>query len=295
MRVLLTGVEGQLGSALSVAFSGHDLVATSRRDLDVRDESAVAAMVAHVRPDLIVDAAAWTDVDACERAPVRAHAVNALGPWWLARAAARIGATLVTVSTDYVFGGATPLVDGVPRRLTEHDPPAPLNAYGRAKAAGEALVRTTLPTHHIVRTSWLCSASERNFLTAVLARAERGEQLDVVDDQHGRPTFVADLVPAIHRVATSGRYGTIHLANEGEATWYDLATAAVRRIDGARVTRRASSSLDRPAARPAWSVLDTTHADALGLTLPSWQDGLERTLRQLADGPSTEPSTREPA
>jgi dTDP-4-dehydrorhamnose reductase len=284
MKVLITGAGGQLGLDLLDAFEDHEAVGLTRAQLDVSDEAAVADVVATLRPQLVVNAAAATDVDGCESDPVGAHRGNALGPWWLARACEREGATLVTFSTDYVFDGVAPIgPGGAPRGFVEHDPVAPLSAYGRSKAAGEQLVRETLGEHHIVRTAWVSGARGRNFVRTMLRLAEAGDPVRVVDDQTGSPTTTRDLAAAVRRLSVSGRYGTVHLVNEGSATWFDVAAAVFaetgRTVD---LTPQPSSAVQRPARRPAWSVLDGTHAAAIGIgPLPHWRDALGRLLDEL--------------
>lgn len=291
MKVLVTGAGGQLGLDLLDAFADHDVVGLAHDELDVSDEAAVVAAVTATAPQLVVNAAAWTDVDGCEADPVRAHAVNALGPWWLARACALLDATLVTVSTEHVFSGEAPIQGDARRGWTEFDPIAPANAYGRAKAAGEQLVRQTLPRHHIVRTSWTTGARGSNFVTAILRAARQRDHLDVVDDEVGSPTVTRDLAAAIREVAVSGRYGTWHRANAGHVSRAGQARAIVE-LAGIDVEVRpiSAASLTRPAARPGWSVLDATHATAAGLTpLPHWRDGLARLMEELgelAEGPA---------
>jgi dTDP-4-dehydrorhamnose reductase len=291
VRVLVTGAGGQLGRDLLDAFADHDPVGLTRAQLDVTDEAAVAAAVAAHRPTLVVNAAAGTDVDGCEADPDAAHRVNALAPWWLARACARAGATLVTFSTDYVFDGVAPAgPGGVPRGFVETDPTRPLSVYGRTKAAGEQLVRETLPAHHIVRTAWVSGAHGRNFVRTMLRLAEAGGPVRVVDDQTGSPTTTRDLAAAVRRLAVSGRHGTVHLVNEGAATWFDVAEA-VFDLGGLAVdlAPQSSTAVARPAPRPAWSVLDTTHARTIGVgPLPHWRDALGRLLAELGvrSGPS---------
>lgn len=283
MKVLVAGAGGQLGLDLVDAFADHDVVGLTRGELDITDEAAVATAVDALRPALVINAAAATDVDGCESDPLGAHRVNALGPWWLARACERSGATLVTFSTDYVFDGTAPSgPGGAPRGYVEGDPVAPLSVYGRTKAAGEQLVRETLPHHHIVRTAWVSGARGRNFVRTMLRLADEGRDVRVVDDQVGSPTFTRDLAEAVRTLAVSGRYGTLHLVNEGSCSWFELA-AAVFALTGRTVDLgpQPSSAIERPAPRPSWSVLDTTHATALGLALPSWQDGLLRLLDEL--------------
>jgi dTDP-4-dehydrorhamnose reductase len=283
--VLVTGAGGQLGLDLLDRFAERGVVGLTRSELDITDEAAVVTALRDLAPRLVINAAAWTDVDACERDPHRAHAVHALGPWYLARACAWLGATLVTISTDHVFGGATPLdADGRARPLSEFDPVAPLNAYGRSKVAGEQLVRETLPSHHVVRTSWLCGARGENFVRSVLRRGRESGEVSVVDDQRGCPTFTRDLAAAIDELVASGRYGTVHRTNTGICSRFELAEAAVE-LAGADVVVHRRSTTDAPgeAPRPAWSALDPMHAVASGLAaLPSWRDGLARLLDELA-------------
>lgn len=285
--MLVVGATGQIGLDLVDAFADHDVLALAHEQLDVTDEAAVAAAVASVRPDLVLNAAGVTDVDGCEADPDAAHRVNALAPWWLARACARTGATLVTFSTDYVFDGVAPVgPGGAARGFTEQDAVAPLSVYGRSKAAGEALVRETLAEHHIVRTAWVSGARGRNFVRTMLRLADAGGPVRVVDDQTGSPTMTRDLAAAVRDLAVSGRYGTVHLVNEGSATWFELAEAvfagAGREVD---LSPQPSSAIQRPAPRPTWSVLDTTHARTMGIgPLPHWRDGLARLLAELGEG-----------
>lgn len=292
MRVLLTGAGGQLGHDIASAWTDDEVIGVTHADLDVADEAAVAALVHRTRPEVVVNAAAWTDVDGCEDDPDRAHAVNALGPWWLARACRDGDATLVQISTDYVFGGRHPVDgDGQARGWTEGDPTAPTSVYGRSKLAGEQLVRETLSAHVIVRTAWLAGAHGSNFVRTMLRVGRQRDQVRVVDDQVGSPTCTADLVPALRHLAAGGRHGTYHLANTGRASWFDLAAEVFDRA-GIEVDLqpRRSSALDRPAPRPAWSVLDTRHARLSGVVpLPSWQDGVGRLLHELGEA---RPSSR---
>lgn len=160
---------------------------------------------------------------------------------------------------------------------------APLSAYGRSKAAGEALVRSTLREHHIVRTAWVSGARGRNFVRTMLRLADEGGPVRVVDDQTGSPTTTRDLAAAVRRLAVSGRYGTVHLVNEGTATWYDVAAAVFELADrDVDLGRQSSSAARRPAPRPAWSVLETMQARLTGIgPLPHWRDALGHLLDEL--------------
>jgi dTDP-4-dehydrorhamnose reductase len=283
MRVLVLGAGGQLGLDLLDVYAEHGVIGRTHQQLDVGDEAAVAAVVADLGPDLVVNAAAWNDVDGCETDPDRAHRVNALGPWWVARACERAGAALVQLSTDYLFSGPAPLgPEGRPRGWSEFDVPRPANVYGRSKAAGEQLVRDTLARHHIVRTAWLAGARGNNFVRTMLRLGRERGRVEVVDDQTGSPTFSRDLARAIREVSASGRYGTLNLTNAGRCSWFELAQSTFELaglpVDVVPIT---SDQLGRPAPRPSWSVLDDVHARASGLALPDWRDGLRRLLDEL--------------
>jgi dTDP-4-dehydrorhamnose reductase len=285
VKVLVTGAGGRLGRELCAAFAEHEVVGLARADLDIADEASVASAVGDLGPSLVVNAAAWTDVDACEDDPPRAHRVNALGPWWLARACDRVGATLLHVSTDAVFGGATPTgADGDPRPLTEFDPVAPVSVYGRSKAAGEDLVRSTLRAHHIVRVAWVLDREGRDFAGAILRAARAEGRVEVVEDKVGSPTYVGHLGPALREVAVSGRFGTVHRVSRGAASRVQLAreVLTVAGVDADVVTVPASSR-DR-APRPAWSPLDGSHAELCGLRrLPGWREAVARALVDRGD------------
>jgi dTDP-4-dehydrorhamnose reductase len=291
VRLLVTGGGGQLARDVVRACPDDHVVSLSRAELDVTDEAAVVAAVRDHAPDAVINTAAMTDVDGCEADPDQAHAVNALGPWWLARACRGVDATLVHVSTDYVFDGAAPRDgDGAPRPWVEPDMLAPRSVYGRSKAAGEQLVRETLPDHVIVRSAWLAGAGGGNFVRTMLRVGRERDVVRVVDDQVGSPTFTADLAPALRHLAVARRTGTYHVANEGRASWFELA-AATFELAGIDVdlVAQPSTALDRPAPRPAWSVLDTRHARLSGVpALPWWRDGLTRLLDELDElaGPS---------
>jgi dTDP-4-dehydrorhamnose reductase len=286
VKVLVTGAGGRLGRELCAAFAGHEVVGLARADLDIADEASVASAVGDLRPALVVNAAAWTDVDACEDDPALAHRVNALGPWWLARACDRTGAALLHVSTDAVFGGATPTgADGHPRPLTEFDPVAPVSVYGRSKAAGEDLVRSTLREHHIVRIAWVLDREGRDFAGAILRVARAEGRVEVVEDQIGSPTYVGHLGPALREVAVSGRFGTVHRVSRGAASRVELArqVLTVAGVDADVVTVPASARADR-APRAAWSPLDGSHAELCGLRpLPAWREAVAQALTERGD------------
>ena len=220
MRVAITGAHGQLGRELVEAWRDEDVVALGRAELDVTDASQSTAVLEDVRPSVVVNCAAWTDVDGCERDPERAHLVNAVGAGNVASAAAAVGARLVHVSTDFVHGGGPPVdAQGLPRAWREDDPVDPVNEYGASKARGEALVLAACDDAVVVRTAWVCGRHGGNFVRTMLRLGRSGTPLRVVDDQFGSPTFTADLAVALHELATVAVTGIVNRANSGHCSW----------------------------------------------------------------------------
>ncbi len=273
----MTGAGGQLGADLVQSFSDHDVVGLTRAELDVTDEPSVEAAFRQHQPDLVVHAAAYTKVDACEQETDLAWRTNAVGPWWVARACARAGAAMVYVSTDYVFDGRCG------RPYTEFDRTNPLSMYGRSKEAGEQLVRQTLSEHYIVRTSWVQGATGSNFVKTMLRLGEERGALSVVDDQTGSPTFTFDLAPAIRQLAVTGRFGTYHLTNTGHCTWFELARAIFEEAGLAvDLTPTDTATFGALAPRPAFSVLENRLAPLAGVDpLPDWRSSLGRLIPLL--------------
>ncbi len=282
MRVLITGAGGQLGQDLVAAFEPDwDVVAAPRQELDVTDRDQVLGAITALAPDAVVHAAAWTAVDACEGDPDRAYAVNALGSRHVADGCRRAGAYLCAVSTDYVFDGTAP----GPYR--EWDQTNPRSVYGRSKLAGEQEVLGGVPGAAVVRTSWLCGAGGPNFVKTMLrlAAASRDE-VRVVDDQHGCPTFTADLASMVRRLVAGRLPGLWHVTNQGATTWWGLARAVfdAAGFDAGRVVPIATADLDppRPAARPANSVLDNAALRLSGIPLlPDHDEPLRRLVKEL--------------
>ena len=277
MRILITGAEGQLGRELVAAFPGHEVVATERSTLDVEDRDSVLAAMVGVRPDAVVHAAAWTDVDGCELEPHRALRINALGTRHVAHGARLVGARLCYVSTDYVFAG------DAERPYTEWDMTGPISSYGRSKLGGEQELD---PGSTIVRTSWLCGRHGRNFVKTMLGLAVQRDELEVVDDQHGCPTFAGDLAGAIATLVLERLPGTFHVTNQGQTTWFELAreTLAAAGHDPAKVRPVGSAELrpPRPAPRPAWSVLDNAALRLSDLPLlADYHEPLQRLVKEL--------------
>jgi dTDP-4-dehydrorhamnose reductase len=249
--------------------------------LDVADRDAVMGCVLGVRPDVVVHAAAWTAVDACESDPARAFAVNALGSRHVAAACASAGAYLCAMSTDYVFDGFSPAP------YNEWDATNPLSVYGRSKLGGEQEVLTACPGASIVRTSWVCGAGGPNFVKTMLRLAASSSgPVRVVDDQHGCPTFTPDLASMVQRLCAAQLPGVFHVTNGGPTTWYGLARAVFVLAGAAedRVVPISTAELDppRPAPRPANSVLDNLALRLSGIDLlPDHHEPLERLVKEL--------------
>jgi dTDP-4-dehydrorhamnose reductase len=265
-RVLITGAAGQLGHALQVAFADDQVTALERKDWDVTNPPSDKLTQGGI--DLVLHAAAWTDVDGAESDPQGAAAVNVAGT---ANAAA-LGAPIVVFSTDYVF-------DGRKREpYLESDGPNPLSAYGRTKLHGEAAAGDRA---WIVRTSWLFGPTGHNFVRTMLRLGAEQDLVAVVDDQRGCPTYVGHLASAVHElVDAAGPRGLWHLAADGDCTWADFAEAIFDEAGlRCRVRRVTSEELGRPAARPAYAVLRSERANAP--VLPHWREGLRACLAQL--------------
>jgi dTDP-4-dehydrorhamnose reductase len=279
VKALVVGAGGQLGRELRERLGDELLWAGGRAELDVTDHAGLAALVAHVRPDVVFNAAAYNRVDAAESEPDRAFAVNALAPRALATAARDAGALIVHVSTDYVFDGASS------RPYLEDDPAHPLSVYGASKLAGELHVAASGAEHLVVRTSGVLgrggSAQKGgSFVDRILAQARAGKPLRVVADQVFAPTFAGELADALIGLVRRGGRGLYHVTNEGACSWHELAVASLAATGLARpVEPIAAAELKLPARRPAYSVLDTARFRALGLPrLRHWQDALAEQL-----------------
>ena len=283
LRILITGGRGQLGTDLArlASESGrHEVRAASSAELDVADRDFVMAAVTGWAPDLVIHAAAWTAVDACEADPERAFRVNAFGSRNVAEAARASGSHLVAVSTDYVFDGTAP------DPYHEWDRPGPLSVYGRSKLAGEEEIRALLPTATIARTSWVCGVHGSNMVKTILRLAAGPGPLRFVADQRGCPTFTDDLAGMLLRLGVSRRPGTFHVTNQGPTTWYQFAcdVLAAAGADAGRVEPIATADLHppRPAPRPANSVLDNAALRMSGISLlPDHREPLERAVKAL--------------
>ncbi|MGA2006757.1 MAG: dTDP-4-dehydrorhamnose reductase [Solirubrobacteraceae bacterium] len=269
MRILVTGAGGMLGRDLVARANarGHDCVGVSHAELDVTDAREVDQAVARMAPEAIVNCAAWTDVEGAEGLEAQALAVNGTGAGNLARAAASISAHLVQVSTDYVFDGTAT------RPYVESDPTNALSAYGRTKLAGELEIAAASPEHAIVRTAWLFGPGGLNFVTTMLGLAAGGrEELAVVTDEVGCPTYTGHLAPRLIEFAERRAAGIFHLAGSGHCSRNEFARAIFATAGlSLRVTETTQAQLAMLAPRPPWSVL----ASERGIEpLPGWRDGL---------------------
>lgn len=280
MRVLVTGAAGMLGQDVCAAGreSGHEIIPMGRAQLDITDETAVGGAVRAARPDVVVNCAAWTDVDGAEAGEEAAEAVNGAGAGLVAAAAARAGAWTLHISSDYVFDGS----GVVP--YVESDPVAPISAYGRTKLAGERAVASLAPERHtIVRSAWLFGSGGRCFPATIMRLAREREQLTVVDDQVGCPTFTGHLAHGLLELLASGPPpGVVHLAGGGHCSWFQFATEIVASIGAdCRVVPGSSAELSRPAPRPGYSVLGSKRGGELP-PMPSWREGLADYLSVVA-------------
>jgi dTDP-4-dehydrorhamnose reductase len=240
-----------LGHALRECLApNHDVVARDVDDMDIRDWSTVRSQIGDLRPRVVIHAAAVTQVDDCEARRDEAFAVNALGARNVAVACWRVRCPILYMSTDYVFDGAK----GEP--YDEFDSPRPLSVYGQSKLAGEEWVRRHQPEHWIVRAAWSFGPGGRNFVRTIVEKGKEQSRLEVVDDQVGSPTYTVDLASALADLVETFPFGTYHLTNSGQASWYDLAVEALKAAGvEADVSRVDTESTGRPAPRPRFSVL----------------------------------------
>jgi dTDP-4-dehydrorhamnose reductase len=268
LKILLAGAGGQLGRCLQAACKRHRVIALGHAELDITNAAQVDVAINAHRPDVLINASAFNDVDGAESRRAQAEAVNAEGPAILAAATAARGLALLHVSTDYVFDGA------IGRPYHEYDRTNPLSAYGASKLAGEEAVRTLNPRHYITRTAWLFWEEGSNFLLSMYRLARR-PQLKVASDQFGSPTYVPHLAEAISRLIETGAYGTYHLAGQGGGSRWELVTELFRRL-GIGTPVMPVSRIEFPAAavRPVHTVLTSIQNPLI--RLPPWQIGVDQ-------------------
>jgi dTDP-4-dehydrorhamnose reductase len=275
MKVLIAGAAGMLGRdvLLAAGNAGHDVVGFGRAEMDVADADAVRRRLGLERPDIVINCAAWTDVDGAETAEEAAFAVNGAGAGNVAAGAREVGAAVVFVSTDYVFDGEK----GEP--YVESDQPAPLSAYGRTKLAGEEATAAANKRHFIVRSAGLFGIGGGNFVDTMLRLAESTNEVLVVRDQVGSPTYTWHLAYGLTRLIEGIEYGIHHMAAAGKCSWYEFAREIFEQAKTeTKVLSGTTEMLGRPAPRPAFSALQSQREHAI--RLPSWHDGLAGYLAQ---------------
>ncbi|NBI85982.1 dTDP-4-dehydrorhamnose reductase [Lachnospiraceae bacterium] len=285
-KILVTGCNGQLGRAINKEYAGED-VSFINTDvvegegvtrLDITDVAAVTALVDKTRPDVIMNCAAHTNVDACEQQWDLAYQINAIGARNLSIAAEKVGAKLMHVSTDYVFPGTSPAP------LTEFDPVGPISAYGKTKWEGENFVKEFSQKHFILRTAWLYGDG-KNFVKTMLKLSETHDMITVVSDQFGSPTSAVELAKMIHFLEPTENYGTYHATCEGQCSWADFASAIFKKAGKDTVVKYVTTEeYNSPAKRPAYSVLDNymlrlVAGDAFQMA--QWEDALDVYMKEI--------------
>lgn len=279
MRVLITGGNGQLGTALANALNSHITKGVDLPDFDICNPAIVESEIVAFEPDVIINCAAYTNVDGCAKDPALAFRANGLGPKILATACAKYDIELVQISSNEVFPGENP--DG----YYEWDVIRPINPYGNSKAAGEFNVRTLHPKHYIVRIAWLFAPGGKNFIHAILRFARERGALTVVTDEVANPTYANDLAVAIGQLIETHQYGTYHLTNSGACSRYDFANVILEAAGLSNVTNTPihGSEFKRASTPPPYCALHNTMAAGLGIEMRPWQDAVTEFAQNLGD------------
>ena len=279
MKVLVTGANGQLGTDLCQILHSFETIPLTHKDIEITNMSSVKGVLGKYKADIIINTAAYVRVDDCETEPDKAFSVNALGARNVAVVAQELGASLVHISTDYIFGGEAQL-RSIP--YTEFDTPAPLSIYGKSKLAGENFVQHLCSRHFLIRSSALfgiagASGKGGNFIETMLKLAGGRDELRVVNDQVFSPTYTKDLAKKIAQLITTEYYGVFHITNKGACSWYEFATEILKLAGlNAPITPVSSEQYPQKARRPRFSVLDNYHLRLLGLDdMRSWQEALK--------------------
>lgn len=270
MKVVVTGANGMLGKDLQRVFAGNELVALKREDLDITNLNDSLEILKRLQPDLVIHSAAYTDVDGSELDPEKAYAVNGLGTRNIAMSCEEVKCPIMYISSDYVFDGARS------EPYNEWDATNPVNQYGLSKLMGENFVSTMTNKFYIIRTSWLYGKDGHNFVETMKKLFAERDEIDVVDDQRGCPTFTYDLALSLKELAGRG-YGTYHITNSSVCSWYEFAVE-IASLSGSRTKIRTTTSdqFKRPAKRPAFSVLGNTMLRLEGMReLRHWKDALK--------------------
>ena len=286
-RVLVIGAKGMLGRDLmrilrslgtADAHKGFEVVGWDIDEIDIRQEQDVLFKIERFRPDIVINLAAYTDVDGCEANREEAFRVNAEGMRHIAIAAKSCGAKAVYLSTDYIFDGKKK------EPYLENDSPNPLNVYGQTKLKGEQYLQEQVEDHLIIRTQWLYGRYGKNFVSSILHQAKEKQTLAIVDDQIGSPTYTVDLSEAILALIQHNSRGIFHAANQDVCTWYTFGQAILRssRVEGVTLIPISSKALGRPAVRPSYSVLNTQKLEReIGLSLRHWSEALREYLWEI--------------
>jgi len=282
-KVLVTGSGGMLGRALCRKLSesyevvGLDINSTTDFiSCDITDKNMVTASISKVKPDIVIHAAAWTDVDGCEKDPAKAKKINIEGTANIADTCSDLDMPILYLSTDFVFDGSKKIP------YVEEDAPNPLSVYASSKLEGERKV-ATLKKYIILRTGWLYGSGGKNFVDAILDKAKKEKEIKVVDDQVGSPTYARDLAAAIVKLLKSELWGVYHVSNKGEVSWFDYAKEILKKakINNVKAIPIKSTELNRPAKRPAYSVLDNTKFEkTVNFKMRSWQAALEEYVHE---------------
>jgi dTDP-4-dehydrorhamnose reductase len=284
MNIAIIGCNGQLGQDMVSACVSHNhsVHGIDFPQIDITNRPGTATIITGIQPDIIINCAAFTDVDACETEKEKAFAVNAHGIENLAFVAKSLDIPVVHFSTDYVFDG---------RKITpyiENDTPNPLTVYGKSKLAGEERLSAITPRHYTFRIAWLYGVHGNNFVKTIhsiaLQRAREKKRLNVVNDQFGTPTYTQEVCTQVLKIISTGAYGIYHCTNEGACSWYDFACAIVKAFDiGVDVVPCKTEEFPRPAPRPAYSVLENAHIKSLGLpTMRFWKEAFDTFVEEYS-------------
>ena len=277
MRILIAGGNGQLGMALSQALSQHEVEGVDLPEFDICDRAIVDAKLAVFKPDVVINSAAFTNVDGCAKDPALAYRANGFGPGVLAAACAEHDIELVHISSNEVFAGNRP------NGYNEWDLPAPVNPYGESKAAGEFSVRSIHRKHYIVRFSWLFSEGGKNFIHAILRFARERGAITVVTDEIATPTYAKDLAAAIAQLIETHQYGTYHLANGGACSRWDFANHILQAagLDDVVNSPILSSEFKRLSTPPPYCALNNNMAANLGIVMRPWQEAVTEFINEI--------------
>ncbi|WYP26046.1 dTDP-4-dehydrorhamnose reductase [Alkalihalobacillus sp. FSL W8-0930] len=279
-KVLITGAGGQLGNDLVKQFAsqGYEVFGLSREELDITNQEKVKEVFSNIKPEIVIHSAAYTAVDNAENDQETAYLINSIGSRNIAIEADCYGSKLVYVSTDYVFNGEAT------EPINEFEAVSPLGIYGKSKLAGEQYVKDLSNKFFVVRTSWVFGLNGNNFVKTMLKLSEQKDELGVVSDQIGSPTYTVDLAHVINELVKTEKYGTYHVANNGSCSWYEFAKEIFKLSNkSVKVNPLTSEEFPRPAKRPAYSVFDQMNLRLNNIKeMPHWKDSLKRFLQEYS-------------